>query len=110
GRYWKGNTGGYYWSQAPVETQALLIEAFHDISNDKQTVDEMQRWLLKNKQTTNWKTTKATAEACYALLLQGTDFLAESKPAEITVGGRLTPTLSKAEGVAAEAGTGYFKT
>ena len=38
-------------------------------------MDEMKLWLLKNKQTTNWKTTKATAEACYALLLTGSDWL-----------------------------------
>ncbi len=39
----------------------------------------LKTWLLKNKQTNNWKTTKATAEACYALLLQGTDWLSEEK-------------------------------
>ena len=68
-------SGGWFWYQAPIETQALLIEAFSEISKDTKTVDDLKTWLLKNKQTNNWKTTKATAEACYALLLQGTDLV-----------------------------------
>ncbi len=109
GRYWKNNVGGYYWAQAPIETQSLLIEAFHDVTKDKQMVDEMQRWLLKNKQTNDWKTTKATAEACYALLLQGTNFLSESKLADITVG-KISVTSLPSVTSSTEAGTGYFKT
>ena len=109
GRYWKKNTGGYYWAQASIETQSLLVEAFSEITGERQAVDEMQRWLLKNKQTSDWKTTKATAEACYALLLGGTDFLAESAPAEITVGSKKIDPASDPD-LKAEAGTGYFKT
>jgi uncharacterized protein YfaS (alpha-2-macroglobulin family) len=108
GRYWKNNTGGYYWALASIETQSILIEAFHDVTGDKQAVDEMRRWLLKNKQTNDWKTTKATAEACYALLLQGVDFLSSSTPAEITLG-KEKINASKDPDTKAEAGTGYFK-
>ncbi|MCB9233072.1 MAG: hypothetical protein H6581_15550 [Bacteroidia bacterium] len=109
GMYWADNTGGWYWYQAPIETQALLIEAFDEVANDQASVEEMKLWLLKQKQTTDWKTTKATAEACYALLLRGTDLLAESKLAEITMGGqKIDPTTM--EDVKVEAGTGYFKT
>jgi len=109
GRYWKNNGGGYYWAHASIETQSLLIEAFHDVAADKQAVDEMQRWLLKNKQTNDWKTTKATAEACYALLLQGTDFLATTVQADITIGNKkINPTEDPETKF--EAGTGYFKT
>ena len=109
GMYWKNNIGGYYWTQAPVETQALLIEAFDEINNDQKAVDDMKVWLLKQKQTQDWKTTKATAEACYALLLKGTNWLTESSIAEITVGGkRINP--GEMPEVKAEAGTGYFKT
>ncbi|MEO8085956.1 MAG: alpha-2-macroglobulin family protein [Bacteroidota bacterium] len=108
GRYWKNNVGGYYWGLASIETQSILIEAFHDVARDKQSVDEMQRWLLKNKQTNDWKTTKATAEACYALLLQGTDFLSQSTPAEITIGDERINAVTHPE-INVEAGTGYFK-
>ncbi len=85
GMYWKDNRGGYYWYQAPIETQALLIEAFDEVANDKESVEAMKVWLLKQKQTQDWKTTKATTEACYALLLRGTDLLASDQLVEIKV-------------------------
>ncbi len=104
GMYYKDNGGGYYWYQAPVETQALLIEAFADILNDNASVDNLKTWLLKQKQTTNWKTTVATAEACYALLLQGAQWLTAEPKIAISLGG--TPLQVNV----AEAGTGYIKT
>ena len=108
GMYWKENSGGYYWYQAPIETQALLIEAFKDVKNDTKSVDEMRVWLLKNKQTNDWKTTTATAEACYALLIDGTSWLATESDVSIVVGTqKIDP---KAMGIKEEAGTGYFKT
>jgi hypothetical protein len=105
GMYWKENSGGWFWHQAPIETQALLIEAFSEISRDTKTVDDLKTWLLKNKQTTNWKTTKATAEACYALLLQGTDLLINESVVEIKLGNTAVKSTDNKE----EAGTGYFK-
>ena len=108
GMYWKDNSGGWFWHQAPVETQALLIETFNEIGKDTKTVDDLKTWLLKNKQTTNWKTTKATAEACYALLLQGTEWLNNEPVVEIKLGN--TPlSVRRGAGGEAEAGTGYFK-
>jgi uncharacterized protein YfaS (alpha-2-macroglobulin family) len=109
GMYWKGSEWGLYWYQAPIETQALLIEAFSEVTEDAAAVEEMKLWLLKQKQTQDWKTTKATVEACYALLLQGTDLLAESGLAEITVGGTKVDPRSMPD-TKIEAGTGYFKT
>ena len=109
GMYWKENTASWYWYQAPIETQALLIEVFSEIQNDTQTVDNLKVWLLKNKQTSQWKTTKATTEAIYALLLQGNNWLSVTEAVEVIVGGQnLDP--SKLENVKVEAGTGYYKT
>lgn len=105
GMYWKENSGGWYWYQAPIETQALMIEAFQEISKDIKTTEDLKTWLLKNKQTTNWKTTKATAEACYALLLQGSDWLSNETVVEIKLGN----TTIKSTDNKQEAGTGYFK-
>ena len=109
GMYWKENTPGWFWHQAPIETQALLIEAFSEIGKDTKTVDDLKTWLLKNKQTTNWRTTKATAEACYALLLQGTVPMAiginDESIVEIKVG---NTTISSTDNKQ-ESGTGYFK-
>jgi uncharacterized protein YfaS (alpha-2-macroglobulin family) len=107
GMYWSQNNYGYYWYQAPIETQATLIEAFHEVTADTATVEELKIWLLRNKQTTDWKTTKATAAACYALLLRGVNLIDESKTLEVKIGNQLLNTLKD---YSVEAGTGYVKT
>jgi uncharacterized protein YfaS (alpha-2-macroglobulin family) len=104
GMYWKEVRGGYYWREAPTETQATLIEAFDEVKNDQKAVAEMKLWLLAHKRTHNWESTRATADACYALLLRGTDWLAPTQPLQVTVGGQ--PVRPEA----AQAGTGYAKT
>ncbi|HEY8934887.1 MAG TPA: hypothetical protein VIM65_06680, partial [Cyclobacteriaceae bacterium] len=107
GMYWK-NDGGWYWYQAPIETQALMIEVYDEVAGDKNAVEDMKAWLLKQKQTQDWKTTKATVEACYALLRRGSDALASSKLVDIKIGNEvIDPT--KGDGAKVEAGTGYFK-
>jgi hypothetical protein len=105
GMYWKDMAAGYYWYQAPIETQALMIEAFTEITKDITTADALKTWLLKNKQTNNWRTTKATADACYALLLQGTDWLSAEPIVQIKLGDKNVSSLDQKS----EAGSGYFK-
>jgi uncharacterized protein YfaS (alpha-2-macroglobulin family) len=107
GRYWKDNRFGYHWSwmYAPIETQALAIEAFQEAAKDIKTADEMRTWLIKNKQTNHWRTTKATADACYAFLLQGTNWLDAEPVVQVTLGAKVMTN----ENQKAEAGTGYFK-
>ncbi|MCP4146965.1 MAG: hypothetical protein GY757_04360, partial [bacterium] len=111
GMYWKCSYG-YYWYQTPIETQAILIEAFDEVMNDRESVDEMRTWLLKQKQTQDWRTTKATAEACFALLLRGQDWTAETNPPDIVLGkkNKIKIEPAKMDNVKVEAGTGYFKT
>jgi uncharacterized protein YfaS (alpha-2-macroglobulin family) len=108
GMYWKENYDGFYWYQAPIESQALLIEAFDEVTHDQKSVDDMKVWLLKSKQTQDWKTTKATTEACYALLLRGTDWLSTESNVDIKMGD-LVIDPKKMDDVKVEAGTGYFK-
>lgn len=105
GMYWKEMNGGYFWYQAPIESMALMIEAFGEINNDMVAIDDMKTWLLKNKQTNNWKTTRATAEACYAFLLRGSDLLSASPNVEIDLG----EMKIKSSDEKLEAGTGYLK-
>ncbi|WP_179345411.1 alpha-2-macroglobulin family protein [Winogradskyella ursingii] len=116
GMYWKSNTNSWHWYQAPIETQSLLIEAFAEVGTGIQSesknltdVDNMKIWLLKNKQTNRWKTTKATTEAVYALLLQGSDWLNVTDMVDVRVGNK-TIDPSTLENVKLEAGTGYYKT
>lgn len=105
GMYWKNQRYGWFWYEMPIETHSLLIETFQEAGKDIKTADDLKTWLLKNKQSNNWKTTKATAEACYALLLQGTEWLSNEPAVTIKLG---NTTISQALDEA-EAGTGYFK-
>jgi hypothetical protein len=111
GMYWKNQSHGWFWYEAPVETQSLLIEAFQEIGQDTKAVDDLRTWLLKNKQTNNWSTTKATAEACYALLLQGTNWLTDETLVQIQLGGYEGTKKYEisSNDFNVEKGTGYFK-
>ena len=107
GMYWKAlATPSYYWWQAPIETHSNIIEAYVEVDGNAQTINNLKKWLLKQKQTTNWKTTKATATACYALLMQGSKWLNEEKQVTISLG--KYEVTEKTTGKAEE-GTGYIK-
>jgi len=109
GMYWRDTRPSYYWYQAPVETQALMIEAFDKVANDDKSVEELKIWLLKQKQTQDWKTSKATAEACYALLLRGANILESSNLVNVSLNDiKINP--KEIDDIKVEAGTGYFKT
>ncbi|MBL7764834.1 MAG: alpha-2-macroglobulin [Chitinophagaceae bacterium] len=104
GMYWK-DSRSYWWYEAPIETQSLLIETFSEIGQVDQEIDELKIWLLKNKQTQNWETTKATADAIYALLLSGTDWLSNEPTVDIQMGDLKIHSADQVK----QAGTGYFK-
>jgi len=80
-----------------------MIEAFDEVMNDGTAVEDCKVWLLKQKQTQDWKTTKATADAVYALLLRGVDNLASDALVSVSVCGQEI----KPEKV--EAGTGFYE-
>lgn len=104
GMYWKDAGRSWWWYEAPVERQSLLIEAFSEIGKDTKTVDDLRTWLLKNKQTNSWESTKATAEACYALLLQGSNWITDEPQVTIQLGNTTVRSTDNKQ----EAGTGYF--
>ena len=114
GMYWESNRWGYFWYQAPTETQALMIEVFGEVAKDAEAVEELRIRLLKNKQTNNWQTTKATSDAIYALLNtpglppEKAINLLDGKDLEIKIAGQpLTDLL--AGDIKPEPGTGYVK-
>jgi uncharacterized protein YfaS (alpha-2-macroglobulin family) len=117
GRFWRDTELSWWWYRAPIETQALMIEAFDEVAGDAQAVDDCRVWLLKQKQTQDWKTTTATADAIYALLLRGQSLLASDRLVEVTVGGiKVTPEATaenrkqkkEIESVV-EPGTGFYE-
>jgi hypothetical protein len=110
GMYWAGGEG-YYWYQAPIETQAMMIELFDETGNDPATVDDLKVWLLKQKQTQMWKSSRATLEACYALLMRGTSMLMQddgAAPVTVTLGKEKIDPQELPDNTP-EPGTGYFK-
>ncbi len=103
GMFWRDTEHSWWWYRAPIETQAMMIEAFNEITADKDAVRECQIWLIKQKQTQAWKTTKATADAVYSILLGGDNLLASTKLVDVSLGGETV----KPEKV--EAGTGFYQ-
>ena len=103
GRFWRDTERSYSWYSADIETQAMMIELFSEITKDEQAVEECKIWLLKQKQTQCWKTTIATADAIYSLILKGCDLLASDKLVKIYLDNKEV----KPEKV--EAGTGYYQ-
>ena len=103
GMFWRDLELSWWWYRAPIETQAMMIEAFAEVANDAQAVEDCKVWLLKQKQTQDWKTTKATADAIYGLLLRGVNMLASDALVEVALAGETI----KPEKV--EAGTGFYE-
>jgi len=108
GMYWKSNISGYSYYQSQVETQSLIIEAFSEINNDKETIDNLKIWLLKHKQTNQWKTTISTSKAIYALLFNGSNWFSKSSNIDVTIGGKKIDS-TRLKDTKVEAGTGYYK-
>ncbi len=103
GMFWRDVELSWWWYRAPIETQAMMIEAFDEVMNDAKSVEDCRVWLLKQKQTQDWKTTKATADAVYGLLLRGTDLLASDALVKVSLGGlEIKPKQ-------VEAGTGFYE-
>lgn len=108
GMYWKENIGGLYVHKAQIEIQALMIEVFSEITNDKKSVDDMKMWLLNHKRTNSWESTKATVCAIYSLLSGKDDNFDMDATLEVTVGKKVVFDATKSENII-EAGTGYVK-
>ncbi|MEM1358483.1 MAG: alpha-2-macroglobulin family protein, partial [Bacteroidota bacterium] len=112
GMYWKYGRG-YRWQNLPIETHCRILEAFQAAGGTTEELDEMRLWLLTNKRTNRWPTTKSTAAAVYALLNAGTDWTkTDGKPLKVS-----WPGLAKKNGLStrvgaaqnsAEAATGAF--
>jgi hypothetical protein len=109
GMYWKQSA--WDWYSSPIETAAMVIELASEYNQANQsaertkTIDAVKTWLILNKQTNNWKTSIKTANACYALLLNGTDWLKQQKTVQIELG----KTVINSTNEKTEVGSGYFE-
>jgi uncharacterized protein YfaS (alpha-2-macroglobulin family) len=103
GMFWRELERSWWWYRAPIETQALMIEAFSEVTGDTIAVEDCKVWLLKQKQTIHWRTTKATSDAVYALILRGDDYLSSNKLVRVQLGEEeVTPEK-------VEAGTNFYE-
>lgn len=125
GMYWEENSASYFWYHAPIETQALMIELFNEMTSaplikffhneNKNEIEDLKIWLLKQKQTHLWKTNKASAEAIFSLLNSGKDWIknidAKNSLLEITLGQyKITPEQNNHENnIEVEAGSGFYQ-
>ena len=103
GRYWAEKRELWRWEEAPVETQAMMVEAFREIGGDEERAGECVQWLLGQKRTHSWPTTKATADAVHAVMGGGKAGWSGGGTATVRVGSREVVPERR------EAGTGYFR-
>ena len=106
GRYYDTPRAGYSWYDYKIPTQTMAVEAMQQITpDDKQTIQEMQRWLLQEKRTQAWDTPINSANAVYAFL-NGSKVLSDlTSPLSVMKVDATVLDNSKAT-----AGLGYIKT
>jgi hypothetical protein len=102
GMFWRDTERSWWWYQAPIESQAMMIEVFDEVAADADAVESCKVWLLKQKQTQAWNTTKGTADAVYGLLLRGSNLLSSDALVEVKLAGKAIKPVQ------VEAGTGFF--
>ena len=94
GMYWRDNRSGWCWYERPIETQALLIQAFREVTpQDTASIALMQQWLLKQKQTSHWGNDRATVEAISALVMASTNVTSTASPTSLEALKSTTMTL-----------------
>lgn len=109
GMYWKDRTT-CFWHPSPIEHQATMMLLTAELSKNFATpslanaYENMRTWLILNKQTNNWGTTIATADACYALLLKP-DALQTARQVTIQLGNTEIASVNENK----QAGSGYLK-
>lgn len=107
GAHFAFNDGYYSWGMMPVTTHVAVMEALSRFEGNATIIEEMKRWLLKQKQTTQWNTPVASADAIYALLCNGRNWLADRGDVTLTLGReRLRTTDTSARPLQ---GLGYIK-
>lgn len=107
GAHFAFNDSYYSWGMMPVTTHVAAMEALLRFEGNASVIEEMKRWLLKQKQTTQWNTPVASADAIYALLCNGRNWLADRGDVTLTLGReRLRTTDTSARPLQ---GLGYIK-
>ena len=103
GMYWPNNRANVFMSQSAISVHTFIMDAFKIGGTTDDEMNNLKKWLLKQKQTQLWESTHATADAVYALLSSGSDWFSVDGTTQVTLGNMLVEPESS------ELGTGYFK-
>ena len=103
GVYWPNNRANVFMSQSAISVHTFIMDAFKIVGATDDEMNNLKKWLLKQKQTQLWESTHATADAVYALLSSGSDWFSVDGTTQVTLGNKLVEPESS------ELGTGYFK-
>ncbi|HHV85275.1 MAG TPA: hypothetical protein GXX42_05595, partial [Petrimonas sp.] len=88
GMFWANNRAHVFMSQSAVSVHTFIMDAFRRGGAKAGEMDQMKRWLLKQKQTQRWESAHATMDAVYALLSTGTDWFSSENKTKVTVAGK----------------------
>lgn len=93
GRYYDTHKALYSWRNYKIPTQVSVIEAMQMLKpNDKQTIEELQRWLLMSKRTQVWDTPVNTVDAVYAFMKGNeSNWSRKAENAVLKLDGKLLP-------------------
>ena len=93
GRYYDTRKALYSWRNYKIPTQVSVIEAMQMLKpNDKQTIEELQRWLLMSKRTQVWDTPVNTVDAVYAFMKDNeSNWSRKAENAVLKLDGKLLP-------------------
>ena len=112
--YWK-DRNTCFWYASPIEHQSVMIEFLDEIekkegfSDLSKKVDAAKTCLILNKQTNNWQTTIATADACYVLLNTGSNWIDNNQQVQIKLGNKTISTQRATNNEKQQTSIGYIK-
>lgn len=107
GMFFAFNENPYTWGGMKLQAHVDVMEALELIGGNSETVEEMKLWLLKQKQTQQWNSPVATADAVYALLMKGTNLLDNHGDVRIVIANEVMETASPSKTTVP--GLGYIK-
>ena len=107
GMFFAFNENPYAWGGMKMQAHVDVMEALELIGGNNDTVEEMKLWLLKQKQTQQWNSPVATADAVYALLMKGVNLLDNQGDVRIVIADEVLETVSPSKTTVP--GLGYIK-
>ncbi|MDD3037104.1 alpha-2-macroglobulin family protein [Bacteroides sp.] len=94
GMFFDFNDNPYTWSGMKLRTHVTVMEALTLVGGNDATLEEMKLWLLKQKQTQQWRSPLASVDAIYALLMKGTNLLNNQENLQISIANETFQTNS----------------